>query len=269
MKGRIGKMLLLGFKQMQDPYYQGVAAQVAFFFMLSIVPTLILLSQLLGLLNISLDTINEYIDIEITPEIITSLQSVIRFESQTSTNIMLVLAAIWAASRLQFTLLRVANYTLSDGRDTGLFFRDRIRSLVTLILTILIIVVMIIVLVYGQLVIKFLADRLLIGKELDSAWTYLRWPVAGGLYLLLISFNYYVLPYNRGKFSSVIPGSIFCAVGMLIVTMIYSYYTAHAVNNNILYGSMASFAALMIWFYFISWVMILGIFFNKLWGDTK
>ena len=146
-------MLKLAFKQFQDPYYQGVAAQVAFFFMLSIVPTLILLSQLLGMLHLSLDTFMEYLDIDITPEIITRLQKMLKFESIASTNIVLLLAAIWAASRLQFTLLRVANYTLSDGKDAGTFFNDRIRSILTMILTVVAMVLVVLLLVYGQLVI--------------------------------------------------------------------------------------------------------------------
>ena len=262
-------MLLLGLKQLQDPYYQGVTAQVAFFFVLSIFPTIILMSQVLGYIDISFDNIGSYFELDIAPEVFATIQSVFNFESQTSVNIIFFIAAIWAASRLHFTLLRVTNYTMSDGKDTGIFIRDRWRSIVTMFMTIITMVFSIIVLVYGQLIITFLADKLLIRKAFDVAWRYLRWPVAGGLYLLIVSFNYYVLPNNRQKYREVLPGSIFCAVGMLIVTIVYSYYTSYVVNNNILYGSMASLAGLMFWFYFISWVIVLGIFFNKVWRDTK
>ena len=72
----------MGFKQLLDPYYQGIAAQIAFFFMLSIVPTLILLSQLLSMFHFSLDTINAYLDTEIAPEILTSFQESLSFDPQ-------------------------------------------------------------------------------------------------------------------------------------------------------------------------------------------
>ena len=42
-KQRVKRMIILGIYQFQDPYYQGVAAQLAFFLFLSILPTLILL----------------------------------------------------------------------------------------------------------------------------------------------------------------------------------------------------------------------------------
>ena len=266
---RIKNMFILGYRQLQDPYYHGVAAQVAFFFMLSIVPALILFSQLLSFVHISTDTISEYLEIEITQDFIGRIEYLFSFEPQTGTNIMLLLAAIWAASRLQFILMRVANYMLTDGEDSGDFLKDRGRSLITMLLTIFVMVVMVLVLVYGQVVINFLADKFMIKSALDVAWRYLRWPVTAGLYLLLISFNYYVLPHSRSRFKDVLPGGVFCSLGMLVVTMVYSAYTNYAVNRNIIYGSMASFAALMFWFYFISWVMILGILVNKVWSDTK
>ena len=172
---------------------------------------------------------------------------------------------------LQFSLMRITNYTLSGGKDPGSYFKDRIRSIVTVILTILVMMAMVIILAYGQLVMNFLSKKFLISDELDWAWVVFRWPVAGALFLLLISFIYYVLPANknRRRFKEILPGSIFCAIGMLLVTMVYSSYTAHAVTQNVLYGSMASIAALMFWFYLISWVMCLGILVNKVWLDTS
>ena len=41
-KWRVKEMIILGIYQFQDPYYQGVAAQLAFFLFLSILPILIL-----------------------------------------------------------------------------------------------------------------------------------------------------------------------------------------------------------------------------------
>ena len=271
MKKRFLKMIYLGFQQFQDPYYQGIAAQVAFFFILSIVPILLLLSQLLGILNLSLDFFTKWLDDNVTfaGDFGDYLEFILSFEPQASTNIILIITATWAASRIQFILMRIANYTFSDGRNAGHFIKDRARSLLTVIITVISMVIIVVVQSYGGVIVRFLAGRLLISEEVDYLWNILRWPAAGMIYVLMVSFNYYVLPSNRGRYRDVLPGSIFCAAGMLIVTMVYAAYTSRAVNSNILYGSMASIAVLMIWFYLISWVLCLGIVVNKVWSDTK
>ena len=270
MKERIKRMLLLGFKQMQDPYYQGIAAQVAFFFMLSIVPTMILLSQFLGVLNLSLDSIAKLFELDITPEFLETLEGMLQHDTISTLNIVLIIAAIWAASRIQFTLMRVTTYTYSEGRDTGRYWRLRGRSMLSILLTVLALAAIVVILVYGQLLISYLADRLLISVKFRRFWKLFRWPLVWLIFVFVLSLNYYfVLPQGHRKYRDVLPGAIFCSLGMLIVTMIYSIYTSRAVNNNILYGSMASIAALMFWFYFICWVLILGILFNKVWKDTR
>ncbi len=43
------------------------------------------------------------------------------------------------------------------------------------------------------------------------------------------------------KFREIVPGSIFGAIGMLVVTIIYSIYAENLANYNIIYGSLASF----------------------------
>ena len=63
MGKRLKKMIILGIDQFQDPYYQGVAAQLAFFLFLSILPTIILFSQLMGLFSLSLDSLQEWANI--------------------------------------------------------------------------------------------------------------------------------------------------------------------------------------------------------------
>ena len=189
------------------------------------------------------------------------LNKIFEFHPQTTTNFFLILMAIWAASRIQFILLRVLNYSYSDGQEFGNFWLDRLRSMMAVVVTVIAMVFIVIVLGYGELVLEFLATRLI--------WTFLRWPIAGALYFFIIFLNYYMLPKCKLKARSVVPGTIFCAVGMLVVTIFYSRYTTRAVTNNILYGSMASLSILMFWLYFISWVFVLGIILNKVWADMK
>ena len=266
---RLRNMFILGFKQLQDPYYQGFAAQMSFFIMLSLVPTVIVLSQLLGILDTPLDFLDDWIDSYVAPSMGDTLKSLLNYRPATTTNVVMIVMALWAASRAQFSMMRIANYTYSSGKTTGSFWRERIRSLKTMSLTLFTLAFVAVILVYGKMILKLIFGQIVEGSMIDSLWIFLRWPLAGALYFLMVSYNYYVLPHDKLGFREILPGSVFGAIGMLVVTIFYSIYVNYTVNYDIIYGSLASIVALMFWFYFLSWAMCLGIVFNKVWRETK
>jgi membrane protein len=58
------RMLKIGFhlwRQFDDPYYAGFAAQIAYFFFMSSIPLLIVLTQVLGIFDISMDYIRYWL----------------------------------------------------------------------------------------------------------------------------------------------------------------------------------------------------------------
>ena len=268
---RVKRMVILGFQKLSDPYYQGAAAEIAFYFLLSIVPTLILLSQLLGLFSISLDGIKDWLNTDmIQVEGADMILSLLDYSPSGVNSVFLAVTAVWAASRAQFAMLRITNYTLTDGISTGKgYVRDRIRSLKTVVITVFTIGFSLVILVYGELILK-LVFGIVVGSEIaEKTWVMIRWPIAAGLYFLMISYNYYVLPTHRVPYRAVVPGSVFASIGLMVVTWAYSIYTSVSSGYDILYGSFSNFVALMFWFYLLSWVLFLGVILNKVWWDSR
>lgn len=270
-------MILLGIQRFQDPYYQGFAAQMAFFYLLSIVPLIIVFSQLLDVFSISTELIEELLKQYAGGVIGESVSGWLEGSGSVTTNIVLIATVLWSSSRAQFAMTRITNYTLTAGRSTGKgYFQERFRSIVTILITIFSLAFALIVIVFGEkilyVVLSGLEVMLNVKYEVDNVWMGLRWVFAFALYFLMVTLNYYIIPTERGRIREVLPGSIFASAGMLIVTLIYSKYTNYALsagNYNILYGSLASIVALLFWFYFIAWVQCLGVLFNKVWKDTK
>lgn len=269
MGKRLTKMIYLGIKEYRDPYYQGVAAQIAFFFMLSAVPTMLVLSQILGLLDISLNFIENWVKQNVSVNMAHSVGYLFTAKAKFSSNVLFIIMAVWAASRVHFSLGRVADYTYSEGQKLNNYFKDRIRALVIMFLTIVVIALTFVVFVYGEIVARTLFENFFDIKAIETTVKLLKLPLAGFLYFFVILFNYYILPSERMTFRKIIPGTLFAAIGMLVVTVVYSMYANYVTSYDILYGSLASIAALMFWFYFISWVLCLGILVNKVWMQTS
>ncbi|MBQ6369961.1 MAG: YihY/virulence factor BrkB family protein [Firmicutes bacterium] len=271
-KDRFIRMFIMGFRQLQDPYYQGFAAQVSFYFVLSIVPIIILIVQILGLFNISMGTALSLLYGYTGHQISTLMGGLFEFSSLGFGNIIYIIIALWAGSRASFALTRIANYTLTEGDSTGKnYFVERVRAIGTLFFTISTIVFSILILCYGKLILSGVIT--LIGREpaqyVDSIWFWLRWPLGFILYFGMIGFNFYLLPTVKRPFRKVIPGTIFAAVGMLVVTWLYSVYAGSLANYDIVYGALSSVVAMLMWFFFLAWVLLLGVFCNKVWDDTS
>ena len=269
-KDRLRQIVLMGIKQFGDPYYQGFAAQIAFYIMLSVVPTIVVMTQLLGMLNIrTMDFVNDWINQYITPEMARIIKGLLRNSSSPGNNITLILLAVWAASRAQFSLMRIANYTYSNSRSTGNFLKERLRSLKTMVMTILTIAFVLVVLIYGKKILYAFVGGMVEEYTITLVWTYFRWPLATILYFLVVLYNYFVMPAYKLNVRTLIPGAVFGAAGLVVVTFFYSVYTEHMVKYNIIYGSLSSIVALLFWFYFLAWVLVLGIIINQAFRDTR
>jgi len=275
MTGRkLFQIALIIIRQMKNPYYRGFAAQLAFYFMLSIVPIMIVLSQLLGVFSISLDALDTLINQYVSEEVAEILMDFIAYAPTGPMNAVFVVTAIWAASQVQFSLIRMTNYTFTEGQSIGKgYFRDRLKAVRTILITLFTVSFALVILAYGEHIFTLFLNTVNVPQSVkygvERYMLYLRWPVAMALYFLMVCYNYYVLPYVKVKFKDILPGSIFASVSMLVVTYIFTGYTRYATHLDILYGSLASIVVLMFWFFFISWALGLGILFNKAWADTK
>lgn len=179
VKSRFGQMILLGIQRFQDPYYQGFAAQMAFFYLLSIVPLIIVFSQLLDVFSISTELIEELLKQYAGGVIGDSVSGWLEGSGSVTTNIVLIATVLWSSSRAQFAMTRITNYTLTAGRSTGKgYFQERFRSIVTILITIFSLAFALIVIVFGEkilyVVLSGLEVMLNVKYEVDNVWMGLR-----------------------------------------------------------------------------------------------
>ena len=94
-------------RQFDDPYYAGFAAQLAYFFLMSAVPMLIVLTQVLGIFDISMDFIKIWLEGHLSHEMTEFMESLFSASSEAVSNVVLIALALWASSSLAFSLSRL------------------------------------------------------------------------------------------------------------------------------------------------------------------
>lgn len=272
LRARLLKMFILTIKQLQDPYYQGFAAQVSFYLLLSIVPIFLLMTQMLGIFDISLESALKLIESYTGREMSAMFRELFEFRSAGLSSVVFAAIALWAGSRASFSIMRITNYTLTGGKSTGRnYFIERFRAIKTIVITIFTISFSLIILAYGKLILEAILSVLRLDSQVyaDNIWMWLRWILGFLLYFLMVSYNYYLLPTEKIPFRKMLPGSLFASVGMLLVTVGYSKYASSLAEYDLLYGALSSVVGIMFWFYLLAWVLCLGVLCIKVWDDTR
>ncbi|MCQ2554967.1 MAG: YihY/virulence factor BrkB family protein [Clostridia bacterium] len=270
MKKKVNRIISYLIYQFRDPYYQGAAPQLAFFLFLSIFPIIVLLTELLSLFQLTIEDIQLWANIHISGEGTVMIENFLSYKPSGMNMIFLIIMALWGGSRVQFSLSRITNYTFSDGKITGKgWFFDRLRAVIVTAIVIFSLVLALVLLVYAPAFIKLLMGENIATRILDSTLMLLRWPLVLALYFLMISYIYFVLPQRMVPYKDILPGTALTAVMLLASTALFNLYFRHNVTGNILYGSLSSIFALMLWLWLVATVFIIGIIFNRVWWIVR
>jgi len=93
-------------------------------------------------------------------------------------------------------------------------------------------------------------------------WTAVRWIIA-----ILTSIAVIALVYHHGvprtqPWHRVLPGSVVATMLWVCVTVLFGWYLRHYANYDVIYGSVGTAIALLIWLYLVALVVIIGAEFN-------
>jgi membrane protein len=96
----------------------------------------------------------------------------------------------------------------------------------------------------------------------ELSWRVLRYLVAFAATASLTAILYFYGPYRKQYWRRVWPGAILATVLWLLATLGFAWYVRNITNYNVLYGSVGTSIALLIWMYLIAAIALFGCEFN-------
>ncbi len=121
-------------------------------------------------------------------------------------------------------------------------------------------------LVFGNQIEAWIIYR--VGHELGpyilGLWTMLRWIIATLTSIAVIGLIFHHGLPRTQPWHRVLPGSVLSTVLWFVSTVLFGFYLRRFANYNVIYGSVASAIALLIWLHLVSLVIIIGAEFNAL-----
>jgi len=251
----------------------GRAAELGFYFLFALFPTLFSASSILGFAARSSQQIYNqllnYLSLVIpTTALSTVLQTFNETTAAASTGKLTfgLIAAIWSAS----VGISAVQDTLNDVykvNDSSSYFVARIRAIgITIVLTV-IITAGLASLLGGDLLAE-LAHRLihpsLLGVAAAIASRVISWFVAAALLALAFAAIYYWAPNVKTRcWRWLTPGGTIGMVGWLLCSLGFRVYLYYFPSFSLTYGSLGAVIILLSWFYITGLMLLLGAEINS------
>lgn len=265
MKKRIKKFFKNVVEILKKPEIAILPGQLAFFFVLAIVPTLTLFSYGAALLNLSTDSIYNFLSSAFSDDIASLLlSSSASMMTISGFNLLLVIIpAYYISSTGAVSIINTSN-TIYGIKNRGII-RRRLKSFVMIFLLLFLFLFMLLVPIFGYQIVNVIRSVNMLPnftRELITVIKTLKGPVTWLIVFIIIKVIYTIAPDKKIRSRSVNYGAFFTTSLWVLVTWIYSFYINNYANFKAFYGSLANIVILMLWFYILALIFTIGMALN-------
>lgn len=175
----------------------------------------------------------------------------------------LIVITLWTGSGVMISWMEGFRNAYQMPKIWGLV-KERMIAFLLVILAGVPLVFASFLLVFGNQIEQWIVYR--VGHELGpyilGLWTALRWIIATLTSIAVIALIYHHGVPRTQPWHRVLPGSTLATVLWFVSTVIFGVYLRRFANYDVIYGSVATAIALLIWLYLVSMVILIGAEFN-------
>ncbi|SET37738.1 membrane protein [Oceanobacillus limi] len=246
--------------RLMDADVFGLAAQLAYFFLLSLFPFLVFLVTLIGYLPFDEHNFMSMVA-SIAPaesmELINSNIDQLAHSRNGGLLSISLISSLWLASNGVNAIMRVFNHAY-DVDENRSFIVSRLIAIILTIAMVLVIVIAIILPVLGRMIGYYIFSFFGFTEDFLTFWEMLRWVISSSVFFIVFLFLYKLAPNKRIYFKNAIWGALFATFSWQFVSFAFSYYVENLGNYSATYGSLGAVIVLMIWFYISGVIIIIG-----------
>lgn len=258
-------------KRINDNDVTGFAAQLSYFFLLSLFPMLIFLFTLLPYTPLTQQDIFNLIKDFAPQEAYTMIKGTISGIMDNRSGGLLsigIIATLWSASKGMSALMKSLNraYDVEEKRS---FVVSRGLSIVLTVAMIFVFILALLLPVFGKQLGILIFSYLGLSDQFLKTWDVIRWVLTTVILFLVFLAVYYLAPNIKIRCATAVPGSIFASVGWIVVSLGFSSYVSNFGNYTAMYGSIGTIIIMMLWFYFSAIIIMVGGEINSYFTDKR
>ncbi len=260
------KLFLIGqdfSAQMKKQNISAHAASIAFFFFLSIVPMLMVLSMVIPYTPLTEENLTETVADIIPDKVEPLVESLIAevYDKSAGSLSIAVLATLWSAAKGVMALMHGLNAVNGVEEKRNYFVVRGVACLYTVVMLVVVILSLFLN-VFGNQLVNLTLHRIPPLQKLAAFVMNFRFLVVWAVLTLLFAAIYAYVPNDKLKFKEQIPGATFSAVVWSVFSWGFSIYVDYS-NSYGIYGSLAIIIIILLWMYFCMYIIMVGAYLNR------
>ncbi len=235
------------------------AAQAAYFFMLSLIPIILLLITMVQYTPVTKADIMTAV-LQVFPSSVeTLITSIVNQVYNQSMGVipLTILVALWSAGKGVLAMTNGLNM-IYKCQETRNYVVLRIRATIYTVMFLLVIIFLLVMSVFGNTLNIFITEHIPFLEQFADKLIRIRIVITPILLVVFSLMLYKFLPNRKGRIKEQLSGAAFTAVGWMIVSWIFSVYLDVFKGFSTMYGSLTTIVLIMLWMYFCMYGILLG-----------
>ncbi len=261
---RIKNIVLRLLKIVSKPEMLVLPGELAFFFLLAIVPTISLIALGTSLFNSSASFLTNFMTKAFGSDIALLVMPIVRDFSFSPGFLFALFVSFYTASTGASSIIITSN-ELFDVKNTN-FFRRKVKAILMTFIMIFLLVFVLLIPVFGDKIVLML-HLANINEKVFKVLSFIIYlasgPVSWLVTFFLIKIIYVLAPDVKFSSHLTTKGALFTTFGFSLVTYLYSFFVNNFAHYDLLYGGLAHFAVLMIWLYLLSYIVTISLAINS------
>lgn len=259
-----GDILLSVARNMANDRIPGRAAQMSFYFFLSVFPLLLILMAALGLFldaqSLLRDTLMQRLEPLVPPSILRVFSDLLdHLAAQSGAPLTWgIVIALWASSSGMVATIRGLNqaYAVADVRP---WWKQRLAGVALTLVLMTVMAVVMVLLTYGVPLAETLARRMGLDEAFLLAWRIVQWPLIFGFAILAFDLLYHFGPSRPpARWRWFRPGTLIAISLWLLASIGLKIYVTRIGHYSVAYGALGGVIVLLLWFYLSAIAILAG-----------
>ncbi len=254
--------------QMTKKNIGAFAASTAFFLFLSMIPLLMALCAILPYTSLTEANLIAALT-QFTPDAMDALVvSVVSdvYARSAGTITVFAIVTIWSAAKAMLALIHGLN-AVNDFEETRNYVVLRSIACIYTVIILIAMILALFVMVFGNLIVDILLSDIPQLHILVQFIMHFRFLFSWAVLTMIFSLIYAFVPSKKLKFKAQMPGAAFAAVVWSVASFAFSIYVDYFDGFGA-YGSLTTVVIIMIWFYMMMYILLIGAHINRYFGPV-